>query len=210
MGARTSESEIPSRKGRERHAALLGALGALLAERPLAEIEIDHIAKRAGIGRSGFYFYFPTKAAAVAALLEQTFAQMVGVASDWYERDDLPHHDRVHGGLTATIEFWREHATLLAAITDAAATGGEAHELWDTVQAELRERAAERIRTDQTAGLVDEDVDARSMALVLVGMTVQAMHADVRVVIASGSGLPGIEEALIRAWDRTLYDVSSI
>lgn len=202
---RTSEDQIPSRKGRERHAALLGALEQLLAERPLAEIEIDHIAKRAGIGRSGFYFYFPTKAAAVAALLEQTFEQMINVAADWYERDDLPHHDRVRGGLTATIIFWREHATLMVAITDAAAAGGEAGELWETVQIELRQRAAARIRTDQAAGLIPSDLDADSVALVLVGMTVQAMHTDVRAVATDGTGVPGIDDALIHTWDRTLY-----
>ena len=46
----------------------------------------------------------------------------------------------------------------MAAITDAAATGGEAHDLWNAVQADLRTRAAQRIRTDQASGLIDADL----------------------------------------------------
>ncbi len=194
--------EVPSRKGRERRAALLGALEELLAERALQEIEIDHIATRAGIGRSGFYFYFATKDAAVAALLEQVAEDLIGVAGDWYERDDLPHTERVRGGLTATVAFWREHATLMAAIS---AATGEAAAMWDDVEAEFRRRAAARVRADQDAGLVARDLDVEPIVLVLVGMTVHAMRADVRSIAAGGGPLPGVEDAVIAVWDRVLY-----
>lgn len=201
---RSAEELVPSRRGRERRAALMTALEELLEERPIAEIEIDDIAARAGIGRSGFYFYFATKTAALAALLERIFEQLVAVATDWYEREDLDPGERVRRALRATITFWRRHARMMAAVS-AASGGNEAAALWDRVQADLAARVAARIRVDQRRGLVPAAVDPTTTAQVLVGATAAAMRADVAHIVDTGRPRPHVHKTLVRVWESTLY-----
>ena len=55
-------------RGEHRRAALLHALEAQLQERALADISVASITREAGVARSAFYFYFPSKNAAVAEL----------------------------------------------------------------------------------------------------------------------------------------------
>src|SRR5690606_7999010 len=54
-----------------RRTALLHALDDLLREAVLDDIKIADISSRAGVTRSAFYFYFDSKAAAVAALMSE-------------------------------------------------------------------------------------------------------------------------------------------
>ena len=65
------------KSGDERRTALLTALEDLLESRPLAQIGVADISRAAGVTRSAFYFYFPSKAAAVAALLADFHEQML-------------------------------------------------------------------------------------------------------------------------------------
>jgi TetR/AcrR family transcriptional regulator, ethionamide resistance regulator len=193
--------------GEERREALLTALEELLAENPLDAISIADITRKAGVTRSGFYFYFSTKAAAVAALLEDLRGQMIAVAADWYERSDAPHHDRVRRALGSTIVLWREHATLMIAMFDAAGSDTEARALWEGWIDALAQRAAARIAEDRAAGLAPDGADVGALSAVLTGMTVRAMERDVRDLVETGTGTPGVEEALIHAWDRAVYGV---
>ncbi|MDP4961003.1 MAG: TetR/AcrR family transcriptional regulator, partial [Mycobacterium sp.] len=51
-------SGAPRRRGdRQRH-AIIAAVRDLLQEKPFAELSVSTISDRAGVARSGFYFYF--------------------------------------------------------------------------------------------------------------------------------------------------------
>ena len=59
----------PRRRGdRQRH-AIVQAVRELLQEKPFAQLSVSTISDRAGVARSGFYFYFDSKYAVLAQIL---------------------------------------------------------------------------------------------------------------------------------------------
>lgn len=58
-------------RGARRRRAILEAIGDMLHDTPLAQLDIGAISNRAGVTRSGFYFYFDTKYAALAEMIAE-------------------------------------------------------------------------------------------------------------------------------------------
>jgi AcrR family transcriptional regulator len=120
--------------GEQRRAAILAATEELLRERPLARISVGDISQRAGVGRSGFYFYFASKGAVVAALLEDVFLEMVAGATHFFEGDAGDLADDVAGVRLAVFsawESWRSHDGLFLAMLDARGTDAAIGPLWE-------------------------------------------------------------------------------
>jgi AcrR family transcriptional regulator len=193
------------RRGDERRRLLLRALEDLLATRPLAEVGISDITESAGVTRSGFYFYFSSKAAAVAALLEDFREQMERAGAAWYDAGDTPPRDRVTDTVHASAALWCAHAHLLVAMLDAASSDPEARETWGAWTAAFRERISGRIRADRRTGLIHTAADPGALAVVLMGATLHAMEHDVRRVAAGRRADAKLADALIDLWYRTLY-----
>ena len=192
-------------RGDQRRAALLSALDELLAQQPLAEIGIADIAHAAGVSRSAFYFYFPTKYAAVAALLADVYEQMLLAASDWYEGSDGTPHERLSSGFEASVQLWRERAGLMVAMLDAVGTDAEVREVWDTWIDRFVQRAAGRIAEERAAELARRSIDARALAAVLVGAAVHGMERDVRGIVAGQPPSELLAPTLIEVWYLTVY-----
>ncbi|WP_433306402.1 TetR/AcrR family transcriptional regulator [Actinoplanes sp. CA-030573] len=62
-------------KGDQRETALLDAAREVFREKPISQVTIDELAGAAGIARSGFYFYFESKQALLAALVDQVIGE---------------------------------------------------------------------------------------------------------------------------------------
>src|SRR3712207_3457614 len=78
------------RTGDQRRQAILDAVEQLLRERSIADLSVEDIALAAGISRSGFYFYFESKYAALAETLTDVFEEMLEAASAFFEGTDEP------------------------------------------------------------------------------------------------------------------------
>ena len=59
----------PRRRGDRQRQAILTAVRELLEETPFADLSVSTISDRAGVARSGFYFYFDSKYAVLAQIL---------------------------------------------------------------------------------------------------------------------------------------------
>ena len=59
----------PQRRGDKQRQAILQATRELLQERPFAELSVATISARAGVARSGFYFYFDSKYSVLAQIV---------------------------------------------------------------------------------------------------------------------------------------------
>jgi AcrR family transcriptional regulator len=60
---------VPRRRGDRQRQAILQAVRELLEEKPFAQLSVSTISDRAGVARSGFYFYFDSKYAVLAQIL---------------------------------------------------------------------------------------------------------------------------------------------
>jgi AcrR family transcriptional regulator len=64
------------RRGDRQRQAILQAVRELLEERPFAELSVSTISLRAGVARSGFYFYFDSKYAVLAQILAEAAEEL--------------------------------------------------------------------------------------------------------------------------------------
>ncbi len=93
-------------RGERRRHAILSATRELLEEVSIEDLSVSLIAKRAGMTRSGFYFYFETKYEALATLMEQCRAEL----------DELTEHFSARASHEAPAEFVRRIITGTAAV----------------------------------------------------------------------------------------------
>ena len=70
VGGRSSDDQ-PMRRGDKQRQAIVQAVRELLEEKPFAELSVSTISDRAGVARSGFYFYFDSKYAVLAQILAE-------------------------------------------------------------------------------------------------------------------------------------------
>ncbi|GAB2979119.1 TetR/AcrR family transcriptional regulator [Nocardioides montaniterrae] len=136
-------------KGDQRERRILEATRDLLADRSVNELTIDAIAKAAGVSRTAFYFYFPTKQAVVAALLDELWEEF-GQTHGWFSttgpsRDDLLEHHRLVGAV------WREHRSILTCT--AGTVDYEPLQDWvDRAHSRFVDGLSAKISRDQDAG----------------------------------------------------------
>src|SRR6516164_5946301 len=60
---------VTRRRGDKHRQAIVQAVRELLQEKPFAELSVSTISLRAGVARSGFYFYFDSKYAVLAQIM---------------------------------------------------------------------------------------------------------------------------------------------
>ncbi|HEV3055423.1 MAG TPA: TetR/AcrR family transcriptional regulator [Solirubrobacteraceae bacterium] len=194
------------RRGDQRRAALLSALDGLLATRSLSQIGIAEITRAAGVTRSAFYFYFPSKAAAVAALLSEFYDEMQHAAAGWYEGGPGTPLERLRTGFAATIALWHERAGLLVAMLDAIGTDPEVREIWSSWIDGFIDRIAVRVSEERAAGLARGSADPRALATVLMGAALIAMERDVRAIVAGEAPSDSLPTALLETFHRAIYE----
>jgi AcrR family transcriptional regulator len=192
------------RAGDERRAALLDALGALLDDAPLAQIRITDITNRAGLRRSAFYFYFESKAAAVAEMLGDVYSGILTL-NEWFTDHDGEPTAQLRPGFGANVSAWRGQAKMLVAMLDAVYTDEGVREVWDHWRAEHIGLISDRIRHDRDAGLTTSSTEAGTLAQLLLGALFAAMEEDVRACVGGGRPQPELDAAIAELWSRAIY-----
>jgi AcrR family transcriptional regulator len=74
------------RRGDKQRQAILQAVRELLEERPFAELSVSTISLRAGVARSGFYFYFDSKYSVLAQILAEAAEELEELTQDFAPR----------------------------------------------------------------------------------------------------------------------------
>ena len=67
---------VPRRRGDRQRQAIVKAVRELLEETEFADLSVSTISDRAGVARSGFYFYFDTKYAVLAQILAEATQEL--------------------------------------------------------------------------------------------------------------------------------------
>ena len=82
MTAESAAPEVRRSRGDRQRDAIVTAVRELLQERSFADLSVSTISERAGVARSGFYFYFDSKYAVLAVILADADELL----------DELTHH----------------------------------------------------------------------------------------------------------------------
>lgn len=166
MTAHQDSVEAPRRRGDKQRHAIVQAVRELLEEKPFSELSVSMISDRAGVARSGFYFYFDSKYAVLAHL--------IGEAG--HELEELTHSFAPRGPEETPAAFaermvrsaaavYAHNDPVMSACNTARHTDAEIREILDgfneavvaqivpIVEAEIRNGTADPI-TDDIHGLV--------------------------------------------------------
>ncbi len=120
----------PQKRGDERQQAIIAALEELLTENALEHISIKRITDRAHVGRSAFYFYFATKYAAVAWLLNDRFQRLHDWAWPILTSTESP-VSRWRAILHWIVDEWTTQPRMFIAMLDARNADDTAAQLWE-------------------------------------------------------------------------------
>src|SRR6187551_2519369 len=93
-------------KGDQRELALVAAARAVFREKTISQVTIDELAGAAGIARSGFYFYFESKQALLAVLVDQRLAEADLEMAEWTTTEG-PDREALRRGLAAGLTRWK-------------------------------------------------------------------------------------------------------
>jgi len=163
-------------RGDRRRRAILEAVQALLRDRPIAELSVEDVAEAAGIARSGFYFYFESKYAALGALLAGVWDEMAQATAPFFEGSEDPPRDYVPRTLADLDAAWTRHEHVLVAMVDAAGTDAGVRELWEFWMGRWSALTAERIEAERAAGRAPAGVPAAALADVLLRMNERSCY----------------------------------
>jgi TetR/AcrR family transcriptional regulator, ethionamide resistance regulator len=139
-------------KGDQREQALIDAARTVFRDKSISQVTIDELAGAAGIARSGFYFYFESKQALLAALVDQRLAEADQELAEWLAADGL---DRaaLRRGLAAGLVRWKQDGRWLSEAFITPDPGPEVRHVRDRLVDEGCSLFSKRIERDARAGL---------------------------------------------------------
>jgi TetR/AcrR family transcriptional regulator, ethionamide resistance regulator len=184
--------------------AVLESMERLLASKRLEQLTVADVLENAGVSRASFYFYFESKQAVVAALLERVIGEVYDAARPWFEGDGDPEED-LRTAIEASGEAWRRHAPILNAAVEGWRSSPEIGDLWGTHITRFSEASAARIERDRRAGAAPPGSDARRLAAALVWMNERCFY------VAGTDGEPAFApegapvDALVAIWMSAVY-----
>lgn len=166
MTVRQESAGPPRRRGDKQRHAIVQAVRELLEEKPFAELSVSTISDRAGVARSGFYFYFDSKYAVLAQILGEAAHELEELTQNFAPRgpDETPaEFARRMVGSAALV--YAHNDPVMSACNIARTSDAEIREILDgfndavidqivsIVEAEIRNGTADPI-TDDVRGLV--------------------------------------------------------
>lgn len=157
------------RKGDARERAILDHAAVLFGTTALSSITTDDLAAGAGLSRSSFYFYFPSKHAVLAALIAELGDELTAGHNRWLDgsgRDD----DAQHEAAAHMAVLWRTHGALIAQARASASDYQPVVEFLDAAAARFASRLAARIVRDREAGLAPDGVAPLTIARMVDAM----------------------------------------
>lgn len=169
----TTRRRTAPTKGDQRERAILDAAEQQLDTLGFERMTIETITKAVGITRGGFYFYFGSKNAVLAALVERTVARLrTEIEAADASGEPAP---ALHRSLDQTRDMWRDHGDVMRAAVELSPTVEAIGASWHAAVAAIRDitqAIAER------AGLPDDDgpTGAHAVTTALVWMTERAFY----------------------------------
>ena len=192
MSAESAPQEVRRSRGDRQRDAIVAAVRELLNERSFADLSVSTISERAGVARSGFYFYFDSKYAVLAVILAEMSELL----------DSLTHHfaPREPGETPAAFAkrmvgsaavVYANDDPVLTACAVARNTDAQIREMMD----DFYDAIIEKLIT-----LLEQDTDARPVSDDLPAL-VRTLAATTTMILLQDSAFVGRDADAKRAVD---------
>lgn len=171
-----SEQGRRSRGDRQRE-AIVTAVRELLEEQSFADLSVSTISERAGVARSGFYFYFDTKYAVLAVILSEAMAELDALTHNFAPREsgETPSafSKRMVGSAAAVFAT---NDPIMSACTIAQNTDAQIRDLMNDFEDAVIAKIVGLIDQDEGAQPISEDLPA--LVRMLVATTAMTLSHD--------------------------------
>ena len=156
-------------------ASVLDATETLLRDgATYADLNVERIARAAGISRTAFYFYFSDKRELLMRLSEDVTNQLYEQADIWWSGDGEP-AEEISEALTRVAGLYWDHAPLLRAIVEVSTYDEEVATFWRSLVARFTDATERRITDEQRAGNAPP-MPARAVAFALTWMSERTLY----------------------------------
>ncbi|HXL62165.1 MAG TPA: TetR/AcrR family transcriptional regulator [Mycobacterium sp.] len=190
MTAEAAPPEIRRSRGDRQRDAIVSAVRELLQERSFADLSVSTISERAGVARSGFYFYFDSKYAVLAVILADAGELLDKLTHDFAPREPgetLEAFAKRMVGSAAAV--YANNDPVMSACAVARNTDAQIREMMDDF--------ADGI-IDKIVTLVEQDTDARPISKDLPAL-VRTLAATTTMTLTHDSSFIGRGEDPARA-----------
>ncbi|GAS95028.1 TetR family transcriptional regulator [Mycolicibacterium canariasense] len=208
-----SAPEPPVRRSRgdRQRDAIVAAVRELLEERPFADLSVSMISERAGVARSGFYFYFDTKYAVLAQILAEATRELEELTQHFAPRgpDETPaaFAKRMVGSAALTFAH---NDPVMSACYAARATDAEIRRIQDEQMLAVIDQIIAVVQGEIAAGTahpISDDVP--TLIRTLGATTVMAFSGDLPSV-GNGNDRERIVDVLEQLWLHALWGGNTI
>jgi AcrR family transcriptional regulator len=198
---RSARRDRPT-KGDRRERALIEAAQRLLGEGTFEQASVTELAKAAGLSRAGFYFYFVSKQALLASVIDEAVEEFnARIAAQLAPAENQPPTALIRAGVEAAAELWWEHRTVLLASVD---LGAHIPEVYERTMNNVAVVRAPTVALLQRHGQVPEATDpdeSERLVTALILMTERNFY-DLMRTNPTRTELLQLTERLTRIWQR--------
>ncbi len=203
MSAESVPNEARCSRGDRQREAIVGAVRELLESRAFSDLSVSMISERAGVARSGFYFYFDSKYAVLAVIVADAMEELDKLTHDFAPRDpdETPSEFATRMvGSAATVFASRD--PVMRACTLAQNTDAQIREIVNDFEDTVIDKIVGLIRQDSGARPISDDLPA--LVRMLTATTAMTLSHDSGFV---GRGTdPGRAIAVVeRLWLNALW-----
>jgi AcrR family transcriptional regulator len=181
-------------------AAVREALVALLAERPFKDVTIDGLARRAGLSRTAFYFYYPDKNEVLKEASESVAAEIYAEADRWWHGSGPP-EQLVREALEGIADVYRKHDAMLRAALEVTTYDAEFRAFYWSLIRRFADATSEHLRREQAASRA-RVLDAEVVAESLVWMAERCAYA---FFLTEGRPPSEVIDSLTSIWVHAIY-----
>ncbi len=200
---REAGSEVRRSRGDRQREAIVTAVRDLLQERSLADLSVSAISERAGIARSGFYFYFDSKYAVLAVILAEAMDELQALTHDFAPREpDEPLAEFAKRMVGSAATVYASNDPVMRACTLAQNTDGQIRELLNNFQDAVIAKIVGLVQQDPTARPVSDDLFA--LVRMLTAATSMTLSRD-SAFVGRGHDPARAVDALERLWQSGLW-----
>ncbi|MGV0814086.1 TetR/AcrR family transcriptional regulator [Mycolicibacterium boenickei] len=199
----TGRPQARRSRGDRQREAIVTAVRELLEEQSFADLSVSTISERAGVARSGFYFYFDSKYAVLAVILADAMEELAALTHDYAPREDgetpAAFAERMVGS-AATV--FATNDPIMSACTIAQNTDAQIRDLMNDFEDAVIGQIVGLVEQDEGARPISDDLPA--LVRTLVATTAMTLSHDSAFV---GRGLDPARalDVVERLWLNALW-----
>jgi AcrR family transcriptional regulator len=194
--------EAPRRAGDVKEAALLDVARELVQQGEFQATPIGTIAKRAGISRQGFYFYYQSKDELLAQLVTETLYSSMMWRETLYDEDWSDPSESVRRLTASTVAMWRRHREVLCAAIELAPRSAAVSAHWSAAVEETADFLVDMIVSSTRIEALRDPDEARRMIATLI-WTIER-NCYMHVFQGSDESDSALAERVADVWIRSL------